>query len=180
MLTEPLPVTLDIRKAATRGVDITGALRPLDLQRFRSLLADDDGAIQVALRFAKDEESRYVVRVSIEATVTVTCQRCLEAMPEHLASENMLAVVWTDEQAAQLPRHLDPLILEEQACNLWELVEDELILALKPFSYHDTPDCRARIEAYADPGPEEDEQAGRPNPFNVLAELKAGKEKQEL
>lgn len=174
MLTEPLPSTLDVRKAAAREVSVSGTLKPLDLQRFRSLLAGDEGSIKALLRCSRDEEHRYLVRIAVEADVTVTCQRCLEAMPLHLDSENVLAAVWSDEQAAHLPRHLDPLLVQEEACNLWELVEDELILALPAFSYHDTDECRESIAGFSDPLPTGEEGEDRSNPFNVLAQLKPG------
>ena len=174
MLTEPLPSTLDVRKAAVRGVSISGTLRPLDLQRFRPLLAADEGTIKADLSFSRDEENRYVIHVAVEADVSVTCQRCLEPMPAHLTSENTLAVVLTDEQAAHLPRHLDPLIAAQEGCSLWELVEDELILAMPPFSYHDTEDCKERIVGFSDPATEEAAAEEKPNPFNVLAQLKPG------
>ena len=174
MLTEPLPSTLDVRKAAVRGVSVSGTLRPLDLQRFRPLLADDEGVIQAELTFSRDEENRYLVGVTTTADVVVTCQRCLEPVAQHLSSENTLAVVWTDEQAAHLPRYLEPLIVADEACNLWELVEDELILAMPPFSYHDTDDCKERIAGFSDPAPVDGAGEEKPNPFNVLAQLKPG------
>ena len=174
MLTEPLPSTLDIRKAAARGASISGTLKPLDLQRFRPLLAGDEGVIEAVLSCSRDEENRYLVRVVLEVDVTVTCQRCLEPMPLHLSSDNTLAVVWTDEQAAHLPGHLDPLVLGEEPCRLWDLVEDELILALPPFSYHETEACQKSIAGYSGPAPEEAEGAEKPSPFDVLAQLKPG------
>ncbi|RLA61745.1 MAG: hypothetical protein DRR04_02005 [Gammaproteobacteria bacterium] len=174
MLTEPLPSTLDVRKAAARGVSVSGKLKPLDLQRFRPLLAADEGSIEAQLLFSRDEENRYVIHVTVAADVSVTCQRCLEPMPAHLTSDNTLAVVWTDEQAAHLPRHLDPLIVAQDACSLWELVEDELILAMPPFSYHNTENCLQRIADFSDPAPEEGTVEDKPNPFNVLAQLKPG------
>jgi uncharacterized protein len=95
-------------------------------------------------------------------------------MPEQVTSDNTLAVVWTDEQAAHLPKHLDPIIVEDQSSNLWELVEEELILALPPFSYHDTDKCKETIAEFFDPEIETVEEE-KPNPFNVLAQLKPGK-----
>ena len=174
MLTEPLPTTLDLRKAAARGVSISGTVKPLDLQRFRPLLAGDEGVIEAVLSCSRDEENRYLVHVALEGDVTVTCQRCLEPMRQHLSSENTLAVVWTDEQAAHLPRHLDPLILEDEPCRLWDLVEDELILALPAFSYHDTEACNDSMSGYTDPAPKEAAGEEKPNPFEVLAQLKPG------
>ena len=176
MLSEPLPSTLDVRKAATRGVDVKGTLKPLDLQRFRGLLADDSGAIEAVLSFSRDEENRYLIHLAVTADVIVTCQRCLEQLPLTLACENTVAVVWTDEQAAHLPRHLEPLVVEEEACKLWDVVEDELILALPPFSYHDTEKCQQILARFnAEQAPAGDAlTVEKPNPFNVLAQLKPG------
>ena len=110
MLSEPLPTTLDVRKAAVRGVSVRGTLKPLDLQRLRAVLAEDTGLIQADFAFTRDEENRYLIHLAVTADVIVTCQRCLEQLPLTLACENTVAVVWTDEQAAHLPRHLEPLV----------------------------------------------------------------------
>ncbi len=174
MSNEPLPSTLDVRKAAVRGATISGVVNPLKLRRFRELLADDAGEVRVALAFSRDEENRYLVSVTITAEVSVTCQRCLEPMVCRLEGENTLAIVWTDEQAAQLPRHLDPLIVPEEGCNLWELVEEELILLLPAFSYHDTEECRKKLADFARPSPPSATEQARPKPFDVLAQLKPG------
>ena len=175
MFTEPLPTTLDVRKAAARGVTIGGVLKVLDLKRLRPLLAGDEGLVEAHLACSRDEENRFLVRLNVSVDVQVTCQRCLEAMTLHLDSENLLALVGSDEQAAQLPRYLEPLIVEGEACNLWDMVEDELILAMPPFSYHPLEDCK-QIEAGLSPPPAEAASDDRSNPFDVLAQLKPGSE----
>ena len=173
MLTEPLPNTLDVRKAAARGVSVSGAIKPLELHRFRELLVSEKGSIQAELSLSKDAENRSLVHVVVTADVEVTCQRCLSPMPVHLSTENTLAAVWTDEQAHHLPRYLDALFTTQEASNLWELVEDELILELPPFNYHDTEECKKILADFSPPPPEEVEAGGKPNPFNVLEQLKS-------
>lgn len=175
MLIEPLPTTLDVRKAATRGAKVTGTLKPLDLKRFLPLVAESDGKIRVEMTFSRDEEHRYLLHLAIEADIAVICQRCLEPMPMYLSSGSILAVVWSDEDAAHLPKHLDPLIVEDPLCNLWQVVEDELILSLPPFSYHKTEDCKLKTEDFSDPAPQQGSGEEKPNPFNVLEQLKSGK-----
>ena len=175
MSIEPLPKTLDMRKAAARGVSIQGTLKPLELQRFGELLASTDGTIEVKLAFQKDEENRYVVDVDLQAKVAATCQRCLESMPVELEGSNRLAVVWTDDEARHLPRHLDPVVSEEVG-DLWEMVEDELILAMPSFSVHSDENCNEYLAGLAPASPEEEADSGRSNPFDVLAQLKPGKE----
>ena len=171
MLIEPLPNLLDVRKAAVRGVSVSGVLKPADLVRMREVLAGYEGSLSATLAFSRDEENRYLIAVSVEADLSVTCQRCLEPMPLHLETENLLAVVWDDEYASKLPRSMEPLITGEGPCNLWELVEEELILGLPAFSYHEAKDCNKILAGISQP-PEEG--GGKPNPFNVLAQLKPG------
>jgi uncharacterized protein len=74
-----------------------------------------------------------------------------------------------------LPAHLEPLIAAESVM-LRELVEDELMLAMPMFSYHPDRACISRLAdgvqfgaAPVDPPPGE---STKPNPFDVLAQLK--------
>ncbi len=173
MLTEPLPNTLDVRKAAARGVSVSGAIKPLELHRFRELLVSEEGSIQAELSLSKDAENRSLVHIAVTADVEVTCQRCLSPMPVHLSTENTLAAVWTDEQAHHLPRYLDALFTTQEASNLWEIVEDELILELPPFNYHDTEECKKILADFSPPSPKEATEGEKPNPFNVLEQLKS-------
>lgn len=178
MLTDPLPGTLEVRKAATRGATVRGTLKPLELPRFRELLAAGEGIVEAVLAFSRDEEGRYLVQAVTDSKVTVTCQRCLQAMPVQLHTDSTLAVVWTDEQARQLPSWLEPVIVTEEECSLRELVEDELMLAMPPFSYHEQVDCNT-VLADLNAEPDADEPARRSNPFDVLAQLKPGDTHQE-
>ena len=176
MLTEPLTRMLDVRKAAARGATVSGALEPTQLPRFRALLVEDEGTIAADLAFQKDEENRFVVHVRVLAEVQVTCQRCLTAMPLRVESDNRLAVVWSDDQASHLPRHLDPLIVPdgEEGCSLWDIVEEELILATPPYSYHEK-DCNELLADLTAQPAGEGEGEVKSNPFDVLAQLKSGK-----
>lgn len=178
MLTDPLPGTLDVRKAATRGAIVRGTLKPLELPRFRDLLAADEGVVEAVLTFSRDDEGRYLAQAITDSVVTVTCQRCLQPMPVQLHTDSTLAVVWTDEQARQLPAWLEPVIVTEEECSLRELVEDELVLAMPPYSYHELADCNT-VLADLNAEPEADEPSERSNPFDVLAQLKPGDTHQE-
>lgn len=173
MLSDPLPNTLDVRRATARGVTVSGSLNLPELPRFQALLAGDGGTAWAQLEFARDEESRPVIALKVSAQVSVTCQRCLQPMPLELSGETRLGIVWSDDQARHLPRHLDPLIVPEEGCNLWEIVEEELILLLPAYSYHETEDCKQILSGYSEPAPVPGEGARKPNPFEVLAQLKA-------
>lgn len=176
MLSDPLPNALDVRKAAARGVSTSGTLQPGDLPQFRSLLTSDAGEIVASLAFARDEENRPVVALSVTAGVSVTCQRCLKPMPLTVSGGTTLGIVWSDEQARHLPKHLDPIVVPEEGGSLWDMVEEELILLMPPYSYHETEDCKQILSGYSGQAPEEEQAPERPNPFDVLARLKPDKE----
>jgi len=172
MLTQPLPTTLDIRKAAAREVVVKGAVTLAGLERLRGALASDEGFVDAVCSFARDEQSRNLVTVKIEAELSVPCQRCLDSMPIRIQSENRLAIVWSDEQAKQLPSDLEAWVVEVEQGDLWALVEDELMLGLPIVSYHESLECKQILDAYR-PLPQDAEEAAD-NPFKVLELLKSG------
>ncbi|MCX2981381.1 hypothetical protein EYC98_10945 [Halieaceae bacterium IMCC14734] len=177
MFTEPLPSTLDARKAAVRGVSVSGNLALPKMERISTLLASTEGSVEAECVFSKDEENRSVIDISVRATVEITCQRCLEPMPLELVAENRLALVADDDEAKALPERLEPLLLEDENCDLWSLVEDEIILKLPIVGYHDTAACKQTLEEYKAPPPEAG--SGKENPFAVLEQLKSGNQNQE-
>lgn len=176
MSVTPLPRTLDLRKPAMHKAHFEGSLTPADLHRLRGLLAADEGSIQAAISCSLDEEGRTVLSVDVDARVSVRCQRCLEIFQRPLGASSRLAVVRTDEQAAGLPEGLEP-VLASQDIDLWAVVEDELVLAMPVYSYHEDRTCIEQLAgaeftatAAADDKPAQN--AGTDGPFNKLAQLK--------
>jgi len=142
-----------------------------ELPRLEPLLANNEGWISAELALSRDEENHSIVAVEVEAEVNVVCQRCLEPMTLPVSCENRLAIVWTDEQAKHLPKSLDPLICEDD-CALWDLVEEELILALPAYSYHEETDCNQLLTELGESERAQPEKDTRSNPFEVLSQLK--------
>lgn len=166
----PLPKKVDPRKLAERGVRIEGLITPSELPRLASLLVNEEGGLKVELDFGVDEQRFRTVTGSAEGHVYMTCQRCLEPVEVAAEAHFNLAVTLTEEQVKQLPRIYDPLLLEEEEVELRSMIEEELILSLPPFAYHD--DCSVQTSF----GEEETAQdTDKPNPFSVLAQLKADK-----
>ena len=168
MLTEPLPATLDVRKAAARKATVKGTLELRRMPRLLASLASDSGSVEAECAFARDEEGRCVVSVSVDAQVEVQCQRCLETMAVEVHAAHQVGVVGSDDQVRQLPSHLEPWLVEREPADLWALVEDELILGLPMVSYHDSDQCRKLLDRYRSPP----ERATR-RPFEALKQLKS-------
>ena len=170
MLTEALPTTLDVRKAAARGVTVKGAVAVAQMARLRDILASDRGSAEVLIAFSQDEEKRCIARISVQAELELNCQRCLESMSSRVSAEHTLGIVGDDELAGQLPRHLEPWVVQGERADLWALVEDELMLGMPIVSLHETEQCRQRLKQFQTPPPQ---VAENNNPFQVLQQLKS-------
>ncbi len=132
-------------------------------------LADQEGEVKVDLQFAVDEQRIRTVTGSASGHLFMTCQRCLEPVEVAVEADFNLGIAASEEAAKQLPRSYDPLIVEGEEIELLPVVEEELILSLPFDAYHD--DCSIQTsfgeaEAAA-------VETDKPNPFSVLAQLKA-------
>ncbi|MDA8828026.1 YceD family protein [Luminiphilus sp.] len=166
-----LPQTVEVRTLAAREVALAGVVDPAKLTRLSTAIVAVNNPVA---DFYRDEEARYVLALQVSAEVLVTCQRCLSTLEQTVASETQLAVVWTDEQAGQLPPRYEPLVADAEI-ELWEVVEDELLLALPTFSYHSDADCGSKTGVQAPVRENEAESQASPekdNPFSVLKALK--------
>lgn len=169
----PLPKKVDPRKLAERDVRIQGLASLNGMPRLSSYLVDNDGDISVDLLFALDEQRIRTVSGKAEGRVRMACQRCLESVEVAVQASFNLAVAPSEEVAKTLPRHYDPLIVEADDVELWSVVEEELILNLPVVPCHD--DCSIQT-SFGEVAPE-DAKSLKPNPFSVLAKLKADADK---
>lgn len=175
MSTGPLARQADIRKLASLGALLEGAVKVAELARLRqAVAAENGGVVEYCLRFGVTEEGILSIEGKLNATVVLLCQRCLEPMEYPLASEFLLGVAFGDDRARQLPRRLEPLVLEEDddSVDLVALVEDEALLCLPIVSYHPQDQCKRKAGYSSVEGDAEPTVETRSNPFDVLAQLK--------
>ena len=169
-----LPHTIEARALAARQVTLAGCLDAAKLTRLAAAVLALNAPADVVAEFKRDEEGRYVLDLSVTIVVHVACQRCLDAMPLTVSSSARLGIVWTDEQAQALSAGVEPLLTGDET-DFWQVVEDELLLALPPFSYHSALDCAEKTSRVMQPEmalPTVEEEDSGNNPFNVLAGLK--------
>lgn len=176
-----LPKSVDPNRLVERNEVLEGVVPLTSLSRFSEAVPglNNDSLCQVKLSFYRDGERRRVVSGQLSAPVVLECQRCMGPLQTTLESRFDLGLVTTDEQAQQLPKSLEPFLVEDFSADLWVMVEDELLLVLPPFPLHERLECPAKedLEALeADREPEKPEAKNREdNPFSVLAGLKSTK-----
>ena len=170
-----LPRQVDPRKFAHQGIEISGQLSVEELSRLSPLLATKKGEVQVNLAFGVDDQGVRYLSGQIDTQVDMICQRCLEPAPQTIQATLNLGMVWSDEDAAHLPKSRDPWVVTEGQVDLYEVIEDELMLSLPIVAYHDymcVAESLFTSEDQQDRGGVNQNGEERPNPFKVLKQLK--------
>ena len=89
-----------------------------------------------------------------------------------VSTEFELGIVFSDEQAKHLPKAYEPIIADGDSLELLPVLEDEIILSLPMFAYHqECGDHELVQEQVEEIVPEETEAPD--NPFSVLEQFVA-------
>jgi uncharacterized protein len=132
-----------------------------------------DGAALYELRFERDRQGIAIVTGCVRALLRLQCQRCLDAVEIPVDIPIELALIRRDEDAPELPDHLDPWLVTDERLNPVDVVEEELLLAIPTIPRHSRA-CGAAPAGDAlrpSPGDADAEQDERRRPFAVLADL---------
>jgi uncharacterized protein len=171
---QQIPQRLDPFKQIGAGLKYDGFVSLDRLSRLDGLIADQQGKVKVSFRFYRDEQKIAVVSGKVEASLKLVCQRCHD-IDEFLAeSEFCFALLRKEEDAQYLPEMYEPLVLQAPELDIFELIEEELILTLPIVHYHDESYGGACAEAAKNTtfGATDVDSEVKPNPFAVLEKLK--------
>ena len=165
-----LPRRVDAVKLVDNNQQLNANIDTKLLTRIGESTLSADAPVEVQLEFRRDEEGIRTIKGNCQTHVTMECQRCLGAVGFDISSQFQLGLVFSDEKAKHLPKRLEPAMMDENGqLDLWELVEDEVLLNLPEFPMHPEGECRM-YKAESDNEPEADVK--KENPFDVLAKLK--------
>ncbi|EGV16961.1 YceD family protein [Thiocapsa marina] len=150
-----------------------GAARRIDSALADSAIGDTVG---YELQFGRDREGRCIVTGRVRATLRLLCQRCLDPLEVPVDARIELALIRRDEDALDLPEHLDPWLVNEERLDPLDILEDELLLAVPVVPRHPRGSCASvPVEGDAASGQTGAAQAGsetRRRPFEILSALK--------
>ena len=164
-----LPRQGDPRKFAQQGISLQGLVPIASLSRMVDAIEESAGEIQVDLVFGLSEEKKKIVTGHAKANVSLICQRCLSPVTVLVESNISLGIVWDEEHALALPEYLDPWIVGEGAADLYEMIEEEMLLSLPAVAYHQEPCIDSKLLVSGKPVEVKQEK----NPFQVLEQLKS-------
>lgn len=151
---------------ASAGARQQGIWPASDFPRLRDMLASDSGEVAYEIEGVHDERGRAALRLRVNGTLQLRCQRCLEAMPFEVHTDETLVLAGTlaEIHAEPADANAPDRVLAGKEMPVRELVEDEVILALPYAPRHES--CSAR------PSPDAD---GKTSPFAGLRGLISGK-----
>ena len=165
-----LPITIDPRKSAQRRLVCDGFFEVSGMKRLLDVCTPCSEQMQVNVKFDVDELGLNIISGTGSVSVALTCQRCTESLIIDLDIDFTLSPVKNDEAAEALPSYYDAIELDENGeVNLLELVEEEFLLAIPLIPRHQLENCHASADSVWGELPEELE---KPNPFDVLKQLK--------
>ncbi len=154
---------------ARAGKSIQQRLNLEAMERAQSMLADNQGSVSIDIQFSMDEAEIPLLQGTLQATVNLPCQRCMERVEVTLESRFDMALIQHEQEEETLPEQYEPLLIDDHDFSLHEFIEDELILAIPVVVSHEPDQCNA-TQFLQDSTELPEEQ--RQNPFQILEQLK--------
>jgi len=128
---------------ASAGATQEGTLPLSSFPRLQDVLVSSAGEARYALHGTRDARGRPSLRLSVQATLPLRCQRCLGTLAYEIEAEEVLVLAASQEEIDAEPASVDApdRVVAGKEMALRDLVEDELILALPYAPTHE--DCEA-------------------------------------
>ena len=160
-----------VHKEVARNGYFEGVIALTDLERLNGLLypealPEKEGRVGVRFEFLRNEFDVVTITGKVHANLVLECQRCLNALELSLDQDFELLIDADDELACD--SSLDSIYSEDGYIDVFEIVEDELILALPLVPLHEDSACNEHWPVAANDA----ETGTRENPFSVLRQLK--------
>lgn len=117
---------------ASAGATQHGVLPLSGFRRLRDMLASDEGEVAYELKGVRDPRGRPGLRLRVEGTLQLRCQRCLGAMAFDVQADELLVLAATQAEIDADPADVESpdRVLATKDMAVTDLVEDELILAM--------------------------------------------------
>lgn len=158
---------IDSLDFASNGQQISGIVLVAELSRLADILSDTAGELSYTIHGAVDKHGVPMLDLQLEGGCHLICQRCLQGMDYQIQVSN--TVLLRDQVTLDLLDEAEvdeeyESILADAHLDVWNLLEDEIILSLPFAPKHESRMCQAAKAVK----PQVDES----HPFAALAKLK--------
>lgn len=161
-----LQQTYRVARELDRHALYNGQILLSQMPRLGSLVIANDARVDVRFEFERTSFQQAAIKGHYKTALTVECQRCLEPMVETI-EQDFILLIDADEADIQAFQ-VDSVMTEEGYLDVFEVIEDELILALPLITMHEDIHCNKYLQSVSADEP----VVERDNPFSVLKALK--------
>jgi len=172
---EYLPLKVDPFRFADNATRLHGSLLIKNMERLCPSLVADSGNAEIDIQFGVDGHGIRFLRGALTAHLALQCQRCMEAFDYEITSDFLLGIIQTEEEATDLSKTYDPLIVKGNDLFIQDVIEDELIISLPIVPMHALKDYKVMLPLAAESNTAADEE--KENPFKVIKLLRAKRDK---
>lgn len=165
-----IPELIDPSKGCDKKLTYHGVIVAGQLPRFSALQCDQakaDAPVNVSIAFKRDDDKQALAEVEFQTLAKLVCQRCLQVLEFEISGTATLMFCKDNDEVKRAPKRYEPVLVEADKINLWQIVEDELLLSLPMYVAHTNVNCNRYLEELKQANAEE----STTNPFAVLSDL---------
>jgi len=171
LMSAQLPVIVDPLFMVKREFAWSGELETGGMERLATHVSGAAEPISATLEFGR-EHGKARIRGHVQGQVEMICQRCMLPVTISFDQSFCLGLVQSQAEEERLPEDWEACYINDAEMYPVDVLEEEILLALPLVARHEDVNC-AGDPAQTDPESEQaQEQEKRPNPFDVLAQLK--------
>ena len=172
MLTGPLPELIEHRKLANQAGVLEGSIPIERFLRFKGMLAEATGDVQLDLSFDRGDLKCTLVAGKVSTKVHLVCQSCMTLYVQTMNCDISASVVVDESKQVVYEQETEVIVHAEKLIPIVDLVEDELILALRMIPRHpdECPDGEYSQEPVVEAVIPEVSETETYRPFANLAE----------
>lgn len=142
---------IDGLEFARTGAKLKGAWPVASFGRLHDALRSTEGTLSYELRGVPEQQGRPALRLTVDGTLQLLCQRCLAALefPLHIEVVLLLAETQAEVDAEPVAADGPESILAGREMPVQGLVEDEVLLAIPIAPRHEA--CASDTAGLKDP-----------------------------
>ena len=161
-----VPKLVQPQSLAYQQQTIKGTLSARYLKRLTEYFPSD---IKICFLFSVNEQDKIAISGQVQATLRLNCQRCLANFELPVCSKRQYQLGYKIESPNQETAAYEPLFWDGAEFDLWELIEDEILLCVPYVPKHGAEACN--LPAYQQ-GSGKVAQQQEDNPFAALSKFK--------
>ncbi|MGD2167972.1 MAG: YceD family protein [Gammaproteobacteria bacterium] len=137
----------DFEALAARQAEVGGEFAVAAMDRLAELLGTTDGTVRARFALSRRGPGWIGLEMTLQASLIVTCQRCLGPLELAVAEQVEFGVVVDESSAGLLPAGIEAVVPDGDRVSLLRLIEDEMIIAVPLVPKHAPESCAVDADA---------------------------------